>query len=202
MGSKYASIHILDTHSVYTEQDIRKLYGKALLSPDEAVEKFIENYIKFSKALGEEEYPPQALIDLERRCAEEGWNKLQVIRAVHFWSIFDEDLSIQSVIKKAREISKKTDSPVVYVSNCDDSAFIMGVYYQGRCSAKLAIGEGLAEYGIKSSCTNLMSMTDHFDFIDESQIQMLRRTSDVFKAQEWVSDILEIPLINRHSIKL
>ena len=193
MGSKYASIHILDTHSVYTEQDIRKLYGKALLSPDEAVEKFIENYIKFSKALGEEEYPPQALINLERRCAEEGWSKLQIVRNERFWSISDEDLSFKTVIKKTREISKKTDSPVVYVSNYDDSAFIMGVYHQGRCSAKLAIGEGLAEYGIKSSCTNLMSMTDHFDFIEEGQIQMLRSMHDVFDAQELVSEILGIP---------
>ena len=165
-----------------------------LLSPDEAVEKFIENYIKFSKALeGKEEYPPQALIDLERRCAEEGWSKLEIVKSEHFWSVFDEDLSFTSAIKKAREISKKTDSPVVYVSNYDDSAFIMGVYHQGRCSAKLAIGEGLAEYGIKSSCTNLMSMTDHFDFIEEGQIQMLRSMHDVFDAQELVSEILGIP---------
>ena len=200
MGSKYASIHILDTSTVYTEQEIRKLYGKMLLSPDEAVEKFIENYIKFSKALGEEEYPPQALIDLERRCAEEGWYKLQIVRNKRFWSISDEDLSIKSVIKKAREISKKTDSPVVYVSNDDDSAFILGVYHQGRCSAKLAIGEGLAEYGIKSSCTNLMTMRKYFDFIDDGKVQDLKSIHDVIYAQELVSGILGIPLINRHDI--
>lgn len=202
MGRKYASIHVLDVPLVYTEQEIRKCYGKGRLAPQEAVERFIEQYVKMSKALGDEdEYPPQALIDHERRFAEGEYGKLQVVRSNHFWSIFDEDLSLGTVINKTRELSKEFGSPVVYTSNFDDSVFVMGVYMQGRCRTKLATGEQLTEYGIKRANLNLKAFFECFDFVDKIKSQLLRKVSDVSDAEELVSDVLEIPLCNHHGTK-
>lgn len=199
MGRKYASIHVLNTPVVYTEQEIRRHYGKALLPPEEAVERFIEQYVRISKALGDkEEYPPQVLIDHERRFAIEEYGALQVVRSDHFWSIFDEKLSFETVISKARELSKKVCSPVVYMSNFDDSAFIMGVYRHGRSRTKLAIGEGLAEYGFKRTGISLTAFFECFDFVDQNQCQRLQKVHDVFDTEEFISGILGIPLCNRH----
>lgn len=199
MGRKYASIHVLDVPLVYTEQEIRKCYGKGQLSPQEAVERFIEQYIKLSKALGDkDEYPPQVLIDHERRFAEGEYGGLQIVRSDHFWSIFDDALSLGTVVNKTRELSKEFHTPVVYTSNYDDCVFIMGVYVQGRCRAKLATGEQLAEYGIKKANVNLTAFFECFDFVEKNKSQLLRRVSGVSDAEEVISGVLGIPLCSRH----
>lgn len=196
MGRKSASIHIFDGHNEMSEYETRKIYGKR----QKSTESWIQEQVEWRRKSGHfSEASLKVLERIDRECADAEVNNITFKRNERFWSIYDGDISFETVIKKATSVSKRTDRPVVYVSCFDGDVLMWGVFIAGRHLIQYAIGGGLTEYGMEDKRADSEELHALFDFIDPKLLEIINSVDgsgfrDIVEAERALSNMLGISI--------
>ena len=149
MGQKFASIHIKTPDTETVEDAIFQSYAR---KSDRA-----EMIIQMMK-VANPNITPKEIEQTRRLFAIHDHNGEMIfcVKTEQYLSVYDGNLSFETVEEKARQISEKIQAPVVYTSNFDDDLFLFGVMRNGRVITHGCIGEDLEEcYGVKPCAVDL-----------------------------------------------
>lgn len=185
MGQKFASIHIQTSDTASVEAVIGQVYAR---DPDE-----LENEIQLLKAM----YPSITPEEIEhaRELLADDEIRMFCVKTSQYLSIYDENLSFESVEEQVEEISKRIQAPVVYTSNFDDDLFLFGVMQNGRVITHGCVSDPDANveecYGVKTCAANLRLFAETLGLSGE--IPNMPK-GDVDKAQAVIGKMLGIEL--------
>ena len=188
MGQKFASIHIQthDTESV--ENAIFQSYAR---NPEK-----VEHKIRLLKAVFPD-FTPEEIEHTRKLYAlhDHAGEMMFCVKSAQYLSIYDGNLSFESVEEQVEEISKRIQAPVVYTSNFDDDLFLFGVMQNGRVITHGCVSDPDANveecYGVKTCAANLRLFAETLGLSGE--IPKMPK-GDVDKAQAVMEKMLGIEL--------
>ena len=181
VGKKYASIHIrtddpendLETYLLFQREekpafDRRKALINLVQKPEEQAE--IDRFLGLMTK--------SVLIIMSRR----------------FISVCDENDSFESVEKKARNISRQFDNPIVFTSNFDDDVFVFGVCKGGQCITRGTAGANLDRYGLECSAIDTERFLRTVSAGGSGPCRGLDSLEDIRKIENALEEYLRLPL--------
>lgn len=187
MGRKYAKLFILDDQSKICDADIMRAHGAR--SADEEFERQLSQYRAFFH-----KEPCDEILPFYRQCAEHSSEYLHLQRFGSFWIFEDENLSFETIVSATRKISKSIPLPILYVSNFDDGFLLVGIYLHGKMQGKHAVGPELEAYGLKPRQLSGIQMEKLFHFTDKEVVNAFCVETDMFKAEDMLFKLLNVPL--------
>ena len=183
MGQKFASIHIKSPDVIFVEEALLKIYALSTVG--------VEGMIRTANAM----LPGKVntnMIRLFQMAHNNNGEVLFFIKTEQYLSVYDGNLSFETVEEKARQISEKIQAPVVYTSNFDDDLFLFGVMQSGHVITHGCIGVDLEEcYGVKSCAADIRLFSEALGLSGE--IPELPE-DDVDEGQAIVENMLGIEL--------
>lgn len=146
MGRKYASLHIriIDECTESLVCETYKRLAKKISSIDT-----LSTVKKLGVSLTEQE----SILFSRILCTYDSY-KVQIKRNNGFISIYDRELSFESVEDRALELSIELDMEVLYASVFDDDVFFFGLCRSGRVVAEHISGQCEA-YGLVKTHKNI-----------------------------------------------
>ena len=103
-------------------------------------------------------------------------------------SIYDKNISFETVEEKAKEVSRKVKEPVLYLSGCGGDVFVIGVVAKGKCCTRGVVGENPQDYGLDECCVDLKKIEKWFGLSVES-LEKLFVNTDTEDAFDLIEDI-------------
>lgn len=190
MGNNYACIHIRTEDIEKTSSRIIEMYDTTVgleginpLVRDEYL-KIVEN----AKLLGNSLLNSVLRID----------NDVTILETNGMVSVYDKNLSFETVVEKAKEISRKVAEPVLYLSGFDGDIFIFGVLKKGKLCTNGVVGETPQDYGVDECCADMSILRESLCFPVENLERLFNETDDVFdlieNLQQEFERLLEVPL--------
>lgn len=177
MGKKYASIHIRTNNreNIYdlvknnyygTKEDIiiQKNYEKILKSC--SCKNIIENLIK----------------------------EIHIIISKDYISIYDENVSFESIKNKAKYLSSNINYPLIYTSNFDDDVFIIGIFKLGKLITSGSLGENLSAYEIKHKAIDINKLCSEIDYEKPDTLEGINNITDIEAIEYEIEKLLQVPL--------
>lgn len=190
MGSKYASIYIRTDDARKTILRILKMYD--MNSRLENINPVIRNeylaIVENAKKFGNTILNHLLRID----------NDLTIVGTTTMVSIYDRNLSFETVSEKAREISREVIDPVFYLSCFDGDIFIFGIFVNGKQRTNGVVGEAVQDYGFSEKCANLKLLAKYWGFSIDKLEQLFNEVDDIValisKLERGFEELIGLPL--------
>lgn len=128
MGSRYTSIHLKASSFDQVEHYLSTSYQAGLLAEQRQWLEMLQKMVKRNNADLSDERIDQIM---QQTCQSFMTPGVCFVQTERFVSIYDENLSYQTVEAQAQMVSKHVEVPVAYTSNFDDDVFLFGVYLRG-----------------------------------------------------------------------
>lgn len=181
MGRKYASIHIYTNDQDTVLSAVDNFYNN-----DTSMDSSLKQAIKLLKNA-----EAQQMLERQFRLT---LPNILIIQSKKFISIYDENISFETVEDRAKALSIRVDEPIMYVSNFDDDVLVFGIYRNGNLITSRNLGEGLALYDIIPAnldmvkfCNELkIEITDSMDYLNDIEI--------IDEIEDKIENILQVPL--------
>ena len=181
MGNKYGSIHIKTTDGYETATKILAQYDN---TPNE--------YILSAERLEQSHY--EVMHDLAktfRRYAAILGQDLFVVITTNWVSVYNRDLSFQSIASKARSFAKKLAEPIVYISNFDDDVFVFGVIENGKTVTSGRICTDSEYFDLTNKTANMTALRR---VLGGDDIIPRRMPTDISEMEDILSKVMGVPL--------
>ena len=190
MGNNFACIHIRTNNIPKTSSYIMEMYdtnrGLEDISPvirDEYI-KIVES----AKLLG------NGLLNSVLRIN----NDVTILETTDMVSVYDKNLSFETVMAKAEEISRGVAAPVLYLSVFGDDILIFGVLINGELCTSGVVGETPQDYCLNECHADLSVLGKSFCLPVENLKRLFTDADDVLELieslQQEFEKLLGIPL--------
>ena len=181
MGKKYGSIHIRTTRG---SEIADKILFQNNNGPNE--------YLLSAERLEQTHY--QAMHDMAkalRRYALLASDELFVVITSTCVSLYNKDMSFQTITKKARALAKKFHEPILYTSNFDDDVFVFGLLVEGKTVTSGRICNAPEFYDLT---TKIANMDPLYRALCGEYLQPQKMPTNIFELEELLSSIMGVPL--------
>lgn len=181
MGKKYGSIHIKTEDGLRVANDILVQYSDR---PNE--------YLLSAQRLEQTHY--QAMHDMARalrRYALLASDELFIVITASWVSLYNRDMSFQTITQKARSLAKKLPEPILYTSNFDDEVFVFGLIVEGRTVTSGRICENPEFYDVTTKLANMALLRR--TLCDDAD-QPKKMPTNIFELEELLSSMMGVPL--------
>ncbi len=181
MGQKYASIHIYGGN-----QEKNLLLLKDFYNNDKSMNVIRKQAISIFKN-------PEVQRMLERQ-TELALPDILMVQSEAAVSVYDENISFETIEDKAKAVSNIIDVPVVYTSNFDDDIFIFGIYRSGNLITCKKVGEELSEYDITPDNLEVDKFCSALTIKKMESIETIINSEEIDEIEEEIEKILRVPL--------
>jgi hypothetical protein len=182
MGQKYASIHIYGG-----EQDKNLLILKGFYNNDKSMDIRNEQILSIFKN-------PEVRRIFERQAELSLPDDILILQSDAVISIYDENISFETVEEKAKAISERIENPVLYTSNFDEDVFFLGIYRSGNLITCRKAGDGLSDYDILPAYLDIEKFCQELSLREAASAELLNRSEDIEELEEEMEQLLEAPL--------
>ena len=172
MGRKYASLHV---RSADVDKERLLQTYKRLTKPMSPMD-VVHVAQNLGLSLGEKEVP---LLDgiLEKF---ETTSSIQVKEHRGYISIYDKQLSFESVADAALGLSAELRAEVLFASVYDDDVFFFGLYQNGLCVAEHVSGQ-CEVYGMENAQENIALMEKYLGIDPDTEFTLLNKEEVEFE---------------------
>lgn len=181
MGKKYGSIHIKTNQGMRIVGDFFALYGNQsneYLQIAERVERAnLRTSFEFAAFM--------------RRYASIVSGELFIVITANWVSLYNRDMSFQTITQKARSIAKKFPDPILYTSNFDDDVFVFGLLVAGKTVTSGRICDIPEIYDVTTKIANMAPLRRT---LCDSANQPKKMPTDIFELEELLSSMMGVPL--------
>lgn len=181
MGKKYGSIHV-------KSRDGKKVLAEVLNQDDNVYNK----YIRSAERL--EQSNRQAFHDMARtyrRYASILSDELFVVITANWVSLYNRDMSFQTITQKVRSLAKKFPEPILYTSNFDDDVFVFGLLVEGKTVTSGRICDTPEVYDVTTKLANMAPLRR---ILCDGADQPKKMPTDIFELEELLSSMMGVPL--------
>lgn len=181
MGKKYGSIHIKTIDGYETA---RRILDQRSNEPNE--------YILSAERLEQTHY--QALHDMAkslRRWALLMSDELFIVVTANWVSLYNKDMSFQTITQKVRSLAKKFPEPILYTSNFDDDVFVFGLLVEGKTVTSGRICDTPEVYDVTTKLANMAPLRR---ILCDGADQPKKMPTDIFELEELLSSMMGVPL--------
>ena len=172
MGRKYASLHV---RSADVDKERLLQTYKRLTKPMSTMD-VAHVAQKLGLSLGEKEVPLLDVI-LEKF---EATSSIQVKEHRGYISIYDQQLSFESVADAALGLSAELRAEVLFASVYDDDVFFFGLYQNGLCVAEHVSGP-CEVYGMENAQENIALMEKYLGIDLDTEFTLLNKEEVEFE---------------------
>ena len=183
MSNTYGSIHIQTRQSESVVQMILGTYEEQPNSYDVAITVCQQRNLYVN---------PEFLALMKRLYQLEQENF--IVTVSNGWvSLYDEQMSLEEVTKKARSFAKKTQEPIIYISCFDGDVFVFGLIENGKTKTS---GRACAAPDVYDMTEKQAKMAEFYRVTGASMPEKrMKMPSDVTELENLLSSIMPVPLI-------
>lgn len=181
MGNKYGSIHIKTNTGQQIAQEILKYYDN---QPNEDL--LLIEWL--------EKMPYEAMHDFAktlRRYATILQDELFIVITDEWVSLYNRDMSFQTITSKARSLARKFSEPILYTSNFDDDVFVFGLIHVGKTVTSGRICDAPDIYGLTTKAVNMTALRRVLGVDSDKPRSM---PTDIFELEELLTSMTGVPL--------
>lgn len=190
MGNNFACIHIRTNNISNTSSHIMEMYdtNQGLKDISPVIRDEYLKIVESAKLLG------NSLLNSVLRIN----NDVTILETTDMVSLYDKNLSFETVIEKAEEISREVAAPVLYLSVFSDDILIFGVLINGKLCTSGVVGETPQDYCLNECHADLSVLGKSFCLSVENLERLFTDTDDVLGLIENLQDeferLLGVPL--------
>lgn len=108
-------------------------------------------------------------------------------------SLYNDQMSLEDVTKKARFFAKKTQEPVVYMSCFDGDVYVFGLIENGKTTTS---GRAVVDPEVYAMTAKQAKMADIYRVVGVPMPEKrMKMPSDVMELEELLASIMPVPLM-------
>ena len=181
MGKKYGSIHIKTSHGIRIVGDFFAQYSN---QPNE--------YLKLAERVERANFRFSFEFAARmRRYASIVGDELFIVITANWVSLYNRDMSFQTITQKARSLAKKFPNPILYTSNFDDDVFVFGLLLEGKTVTSGRICDNPEFYDVTTKMASMVSLRR---ILCDSADQPKKMPIDISVLEELLSTMMGVPL--------
>jgi len=180
MGKKYATMHILTNQTDAVTNILLDYY--------------MQDMTQYNIATKAALYVNNAmLIRFTERFFELSESEIVIMQSSTIISVYETNLSFETVEDKAQLLSKLLSMTVIYISNFDDNVLLLGVFSPNSQPINGAMGIGLSGYGIEQKLIDINAFSASTEIVDAGLLETLAKESDIAVIECELSRVLDAP---------